>query len=268
MITKWKISILLSLLLVSFAYGIDPEIHSEHFFLGMPLGSPEANDLIFRDLYILSNNDSTKFADWVAYRLTPEEAFGSLDLERKWRTDPFLDDSETLEVNPDDYRGANAAYSYERGHLAPLADFKGSEQASSVNYYSNIVPQTRAFNNGPWKHLESAVREAVMRGNVVNIIAGTYYDPEFPMPLLPFADESHIVPSGFWKIVCFGTPSDPDISAFLIPHEGFSSNDPTDYVVSINKIEEATGLDFFWQLSEPIEEQFESREHVSEILEL
>ena len=36
-----------------------------------PTGAPTSNDLIIRDTYALSNNDARKFADWVAYRLTP-----------------------------------------------------------------------------------------------------------------------------------------------------------------------------------------------------
>ncbi len=75
------------------------EIHSEHFLFGYPTGTPASNDLIIRDLYALSSNDQTKFADWVAYRLTGAEVMGSLDLERDFRTDPFLEDAETLEAS-------------------------------------------------------------------------------------------------------------------------------------------------------------------------
>ncbi len=88
-----------------------PEIHCKHFIHGYPLGSPPSNDLIIRDLYALSSNDTTKFADWVASYLTCHEVDGDLDLERNWKNDPWLDPSETLEAKPtsqDDYRGATA----------------------------------------------------------------------------------------------------------------------------------------------------------------
>ncbi len=112
-----------------------PEIQSKHFLFGYPTGTDPTNDLIIRDLYALSSNDQTKFADWVAYRLTPAEVMGSLDLFRNFRNDPFLEPNETLEADPasqDDYRGASAAVGYDRGHLAPLASFKGSRHASQV----------------------------------------------------------------------------------------------------------------------------------------
>ena len=45
------------------------EIHADLCMYGCPSGSPPTNDIIIRDIYILSSNDSTKFADWVAYRV-------------------------------------------------------------------------------------------------------------------------------------------------------------------------------------------------------
>ena len=175
------------------------EIHCKHFFYGYPTGTPDTNDLIIRDCYALSSNDETKFADWVAYRLTPEETFGTLDLKRKWRTDPWLEDHETLEANPDGYKGANKAHGYERGHFAPLGSFKGSANASQVNYYSNIVPQKGALNGGPWMRLEESVRDLVHRYRTVWVLTGPLYEED--VDPLPEANEDHIVPSGFWKVI-------------------------------------------------------------------
>jgi hypothetical protein len=62
------------------------EIHCKHFFYGYPTGTPSTNDLVVRDAYALSANGATRFADWAAYRLTPHEVFGWLDLERAWRS--------------------------------------------------------------------------------------------------------------------------------------------------------------------------------------
>ena len=42
------------------------EIHSALCIYGCPFGSPATNDLIVRDIYILSSNDDTKLADWAA----------------------------------------------------------------------------------------------------------------------------------------------------------------------------------------------------------
>ncbi|MDA3950151.1 MAG: DNA/RNA non-specific endonuclease [Spirochaeta sp.] len=218
------------------------EIHSEHFPDGMPAGTPPSNDLVIRDLYALSANDTTRFADWVAYRLTPAEVYGELDLARDWRSDPWLDADETLEPSgPDDYSGAYQAHRYDRGHLAPLGSFVGSTAASSVNYYSNIVPQTAQLNRGPWRQLEERVRELVLEHHEVYVTTGPLYDGT-PMPPLPGADEPHTVPTGFWKVVMI---PGRHLAAFIMPQQGFSASSPAAFLVSVDEVEERTGLDLF-----------------------
>lgn len=124
-----------------------PEIHCKHFYGGYPYGTPETNDLIIRDIYALSNNDETKFADWVCYRLDNDIISGSKKT-RNWAPDPWLADNETLEPYPDhgDYKDAYDVLHTDRGHQAPLASFDGSEFWYETNYFSNITPQKSNLN--------------------------------------------------------------------------------------------------------------------------
>lgn len=244
-------NLLFALCLVLFAVAPDgaaQEIHSEHFYGGMPTnaaGARGGNDIIIRDLYALSANAETRFADWVAYRLTPAEVWGDLDLAREWRADPWLEDDERLEPSgPDDYGGAYSEYRYDRGHLAPLASFVGSPAASSVNYYSNIVPQRAQLNRGPWRALESYVRDLVLRYHLVYVVTGTLYDGP-AMPPLPEADEAHTVPTGFWKVVVVPTLEERGVVAWIMPQQGFASSDPADYRVAIDEVEARSGIDLF-----------------------
>ena len=234
------------------------EIHSEHFLFGYPTGMPASNDLIIRDLYALSSNDQTKLADWVAYRLTAAEVMGSLDLERDFRTDPFLEANETLEASPssqDDYRGANAAEDYDRGHLAPLASFKGSRMASQVNYYSNIAPQVDDLNQGPWQRLEQAARDIVCAGTVLWVMTGPLYDGTPAAAALPNADEAHTVPTGFWKILA--TDGLASLAAFIFEQDTPRNDDVADHLVRVNDIEQRSGLDFFRKIGDPQEDALE-----------
>ena len=48
------------------------EVYRRHCLAGCPDGSPDSNELVLREIYVLSNNPETKFADWIAYRVTPE----------------------------------------------------------------------------------------------------------------------------------------------------------------------------------------------------
>ena len=41
----------------------DAEIHTFHCLHGCPMGTAATNDLIVREIYTLSSNDRTKFAD-------------------------------------------------------------------------------------------------------------------------------------------------------------------------------------------------------------
>ena len=234
--------------------GPPPEIHCKHFIHGYPLGAPATNDLIIRDLYVLSSNDQRKFADWVCYFLTPHEVDGDLDLERKWRTDPWLAEDETLEATPDnkdDYKGAYAQ-GYDRGHQAPLASFKGSRFASQVNYYSNITPQRSDMNQGPWKDLEEKVRGLVRKHHRVWVMTGPLYEAQ--VPGLPNCDEPHTVPSGYWKIVVADDDGTLKYAAFIMGQDTPRDTNFADHVVTIRQIENRSGLDFLWELPD-FEEQ-------------
>lgn len=171
------------------------DVLSVHCPKGCPT-SPAENDLIFRHLYVLSNNAKTKFADWVAYEVNPVN-FG-VSPGRVWKADPLLSDDETLE--PADYKGANSSeLKADRGHQAPLASFAGSRYWYEFNYLSNITPQHKNLNQGAWVKLESAIRNASRYDKPLYVITGPLYSSN--MGKLPNSDEPHIVPSAYYKIV-------------------------------------------------------------------
>lgn len=235
------------------------EIHCKHFLYGYPLGSPESNDLIVRDCYALSTNDTTKFADWVCYYLTAYEVEGAADPDRLWQNDPWLDADETLEAKPgsrDDYRGAYAAWQYDRGHLAPLASFRGSRYVSQVNFYSNIVPQKSALNQGPWMRLEASERDLVRTYGAAWVMTGPLY--EWAMPPLPNCDEFHSVPSGFWKIVAVDDLGTLRIAAFIMEQDTARNSRVIDHLESVDTVQRRSGLDFFWQLPDAEEAVLEA----------
>ena len=231
------------------------EIHADLCLHGCPSGSPATNDIVVRDIYILSANDRTKFADWVAYRVTQGTIGKSKG--RVWRQDPWLADDETLE--PSDYAGANAALKTDRGHQAPLASFSGTDQWAATNYLSNITPQKANLNQGSWKTLETAVRTLTSKPeiNAVYVMTGPLYDRI--MPPMPGADESHIVPSGYWKIIATQGDSDIKVAAFLFEQETERRADycTDSFVTSVRNVERKTGLDLFhalpWKTQDKLE---------------
>ena len=222
------------------AYG--PEIHIVHCYRGAcPTGAPLSNDLIIREIYALSSNDETKLADWVAYRVTRETMGSTADLNRRWQTDEFLDEDETLEAGSgarDDYQGAHAAHHYDRGHQAPLASFAGTPFWRSTNIYSNITPQSADLNEGPWVALEEAVRDLAWARREIYVLTGPLY--EHPMPALDNAGERHSVPSGYWKLVMDGSGNS---AGFIFDQATPRGDDFCDHAAVLVEIEQRTGLD-------------------------
>ena len=80
--------------LSAYAQSIAP---NKHYPYGMPVGTPSSNDLIVREIYALSSNDETKFADWVAYRLDRNTVNGNATTSRNYISDPLIAPDETLE---------------------------------------------------------------------------------------------------------------------------------------------------------------------------
>jgi len=233
------------------------EIHCKHFIYGIPLGTPASNDVIIRDIYALSSNDSTKFADWVAYRLDAETVQGDAVTKRVWKADPWLAEEETLE--PEDYKGAHKALKTDRGHQAPLASFKGTKYWHETNYLSNITPQKSNLNQGPWRILEEKVRSYVKAGHVVYVLTGPLYVKE--MPKLPSADEDHRIPSGYWKIIIYQARKNDantlQTATFIFPQETPRTADISRYLVAIDDVERRSGLDVLWELPDDLEERVE-----------
>lgn len=174
---------------------VNAEIRSVNCPLACPSLNILNNDVVFNHTYALSNNPKTKFADWVAYEVNVSN-FGDSP-GRNWGNDNLIDDDESLEEP--DYKGAFKQLKTDRGHQAPLASFSGHKNWTELNYLSNITPQKSALNQGSWVALEIAVRNAVSFRNSLYVITGTLYlEDEEP---LPSADESHTIPSAYFKVI-------------------------------------------------------------------
>ena len=258
--TNGVVSLLAAILLASVLVACDRETKvSKHFAYGQPQGTPSSNDLILREIYALSSHDTTKFSDWVAYRLDRQTISGDTKTNRNYTADPDIDPAETLE--PNDYDDAFAKIKTTRGHQAPLASFKGTDFWSETNFLSNLTPQKGDLNSGVWLKLENRVRGIVEQCGVAYVMTGPLYERK--MPQLPSADEAHIIPSGYWKIVALNVEQNPQdmlVSAFI-----FDQDSPRDEQIqtgqtTVDEVEKRSGLNFFADLPDQIESQIEQAE--------
>ncbi|MFZ9740194.1 MAG: DNA/RNA non-specific endonuclease [Prochlorotrichaceae cyanobacterium] len=190
--------------------------------------------IVSRDIYCLAADPETKFADFVAFRLDATTIGSSqVKTDREWEPDPDLDPAITLE--PEDYRGANAAIGTDRGHLAPLASFKGANW-QQTNYLSNIVPQDSDFNRGVWADLENDIRDMARRETIYVVVGTAYLES---MPSLPGADEPHVIPSGLWTIVT----SSAGTQAWYFDQDT-TAKDPAQGEIPIADLEAMLGIKF------------------------
>lgn len=212
---------------------------------GLELPSPvEGEQIIEHTGYTLSYNEEAEQPSWVAYELTRDEAFG----DAAEREDNFREDRavRTGSATLDDYRGSG----YDRGHMAPAADFKWSEEAMSDTFYlSNMSPQDGGLNRGLWADLEAIVRQMAVDNGKVYVVTGPVLTDG---PFETIGKSKVIVPHQYYKVVLDYT--DPDIKAigFVLPNEK-CEEDIEYYVRSVDEVEELTGLDFYPALPDDIE---------------
>lgn len=216
------------------------------FDFAWPAYSTE-QQVIERPYYTLRYNEKHEQPDWVAYHLYSD----SLRQDTFERTNNFRKDPRvrTGSAELSDYRGSG----YDRGHLAPAADFSYDEFALSQSFYlSNMSPQVPGFNQGIWKKLEGKVRDWAIENDNIYVVTGPVLDKSFKT----IGENQVSVPEYYYKIVLDIQKPEIKAIAFLMKNEK-SSASLQSFVVSIDRIESLTGLDFFPGISDELEEALE-----------
>lgn len=232
------------------------------FVAGMPL----AKDLAHQSSAILHNiGFSVGYSDvyrnplWVCYRL-----FATCPCDARDRTGiDFRNDPRTLTTLTDDF--AQTTTGMDRGHHAPnnaIAVCYGTQAQDETYLLTNISPQHRDLNQHIWKDLETRVLEYAEAYGEVWVITGAIMDPQ-DLKLLGTSGpdtEKPYVPKAFYKIVVRRTSSSPGLEtlAFIFPNQAPEHPALEDYLRSIREIEDATHLDFLWQLEDYEEDDLET----------
>lgn len=233
---------------VSFPETEKKDYNEEQLFF-LP-ASKNAN-IIRHKHYALSYSEKYEVAEWVAYELTRDQLNRKrVKREDNYRTDPKV---RTKSATTYDYRGSG----YDRGHLVPVGDRKFSFEAMDETFFmSNISPQERHFNGGIWRELEELVRDWARKYRKVYVAAGPVLTER---PKDRIGNNKVAVPKAFYKVIL--DISEPEMKGigFIIPNE--TSEKPlAEYAVSIDEVEELTGIDFFPDLmDEKLEKKLESK---------
>jgi len=222
----------------------DQEIIVSGDFNYLPTSS--TNQIIKHDFLTLSYSESHEQAEWVAYELK------SSHISRMNRKRPYFIYDKKVKTKSANYRNYKNS-GYDKGHLCPAGDRKFSEKAFNETFFtSNISPQKRDFNAGIWNRLEQKTRYWASKDKQLYVVTGGILKKD----LETIGRENVSIPQEFYKILLDYSKPEIKAIAFLVPHK--SSNQPLyKFVVSIDKIEELTSIDFFPNLPDALENSLE-----------
>ncbi len=197
--------------------------------------------------YSLSYSEPHEQAEWVAYELKKSH-LSNTNFKR-----PYFEIDKAVKTGAANWRNYKKS-GYDRGHLCPAGDRRYNQLAHDETFLtSNISPQEHKFNSGIWNTLEQKVRYWASKYDGVFVITGGVLSGKMET----IGVEEVSVPNQFYKVLIDNNSGETKIIAFLIPHK--NSNKPLyEFVVPVDTIEKLTGIDFFPQLDDNIEDRLEA----------
>ncbi|WP_424951984.1 DNA/RNA non-specific endonuclease [Deinococcus sp.] len=205
----------------------------DEFRAGQPGSTVSGVKLLCRNEYISLYDPARKVPLVVAEHLTSQELRGNVPRTDNFQPDPELSSGQRAELS--DYQASG----YDRGHMAPAADFvAGQTQMTQSFYLSNMIPQNPEMNRGIWAGLEGATRACTKSLGELYVLTG----PVFEGRVRTIGQDAVAVPSSLYKIVVSGG----EARAFLLPNRTLAkTSNFTKYETTVDAIQTATGLSFF-----------------------
>ena len=233
--------------------------------------------------YALEWNAAKRHANWVAFSFDKTTSADEVSRTNAWAVDEKLPEEMRTEENDHKDDG------FDKGHLCASEDRVYSKEANEQTfYYSNMSPQLNDFNGGFWSKLEERVRTwgrstasgtydkvYVAKGGTLNDLLVNFHGTPVSGGT-PITTESGFTtyeetptvnrlacPAYYFMAILSQKGDDFHAIAFLVPHqEGLPRNPKAEdlqrYVVSVDELERKTGIDFFCNLDDAIENQVEA----------
>lgn len=181
---------------------------------------------------------------------------------------------------------------YDRGHIIASADrFYDQEANNQTFYFTNMSPQIGDFNQGFWGKVEDKVRTLsesalssgysrvyITKGGDTKTLLTNFTgktkanDGAYPTAdANGFSSKGLAVPSAYYTVMLAEKDEQDSSNAenyivlgFYIPHQEGMTKNPSvsqmqQYVYTIDEIEEKTGVDFFCNLLDSVENEVEAR---------
>ena len=204
----------------------------QHFAAGQrpvvtnPKLQARTQEICFRAFAVLHSGVS-RTPLFAAEHLTRQNVKNAGKLSRKdsFHAEDALPESDRAELS--DYERSG----YDRGHMAPNANFATRKAQAESFSLANMVPQVHESNAGVWAGIESATRQLATAEGEIYVISG----PAFVGGNLKKIGNV-LVPTHVWKVIY--SPAQQKAGAYLI-----TNDDTRDYaVLTVSKLEKMVGL--------------------------
>jgi len=211
------------------------------------LPTSTTGQIVHHNGYSLSYNEAYEQAEWVAYELKASH-LSKNDFKR-----PYFEIDQAVKTGAAHWRNYKNS-GYDRGHLCPAGDRGYSKAAYDETFLtSNISPQKHDFNAGIWNTLEQKVRYWANKYHGVFVVTGGVLKGS----MKTIGDEDVAVPNQFYKVLIDTNSGKTKMIAFLMPSN--ATHQPLyNFVVSVDEVESLTGIDFFPELEDRLEDKLEA----------
>jgi endonuclease G len=214
--------------------------------------------------------DNAKIANrWTCYQLHEGNSMSSTDRHDDFKADPEVAVSSALA----DYSGSG----FSRGHLCPSADRLCSEVQNKQTFFlTNMQPQYQSHNGGLWSRLETQVRDFATDDTKTGSHCDTLYivkaatitdkvtinDTEVDGVYAEKCNDRLLIPKYFYMALLHYNKTTDTYHALAFWTEHINTNQSVtnlgDYAITIDELEKRTGIDFFCNLPDVVEESVES----------
>ena len=212
--------------------------------LGYYTHSFKMNGNTYRN-YSFGWSQKDRVALWVAYPLSKLYTNGSAGRTNAWALDPLLGNDSAAPFSG--YAG-----DYARGHQLPSADRQCCYDANAQTFYgTNMTPQLNAHNEGIWSSLESKVRNIANGSDTTYVVTGVIVS-DSSLKEKDSYGASVTIPDAYFKVLLRYSKSSTlgqwNAAAFYLEHRAYSENLGKQHSMSVDELEEMTGIDFFVNL--------------------
>lgn len=205
-----------------------------------------ALDLLYAYKQNMADNGNTRKSLWgndAPWNYDP-------DIAKEQQIATYNELSKSYYPNSSDY--------YEKGHVCPSGDRLYSKDVNEQTFYmTNIMPMVAKFNGGIWNMMEIRVRNWVSGADELYVCKGGTIDKaEY---VLSKTIGNHIVPKYYFMALLHKKGDTYKALGFWVEHlnEDRSNDKLGNYVISIDELEQKTGIDFFCNLPDDIETKVE-----------